>query len=249
MPKTSVKRNDKFINVWDKVEIIFNEADKKGIYISRIEDIGKDFIIASRPDFVKGTGLLRDNSQIYVQYKRPDALYRFAANLKQISGDIDGSVRLSSLGKIERVQRREYVRIEKGLDLKYSVLKNSTSGFLLDQLIWHESRSKNISAGGMLIKENSDIKEGDILLMRINEYEIIGMPRFICTVCHRRITIDDFTYIGMEFITRKYLKTYFRSEEIKKLPPLVKRFDAHIQNKMVNYIFEEQIKERQKGLI
>jgi len=249
MPKTSATKNSRFINVWDKVEIIFSKADKKGVYISRIEDIGKDFIIASRPDFIRGTGLLRDNSQIYIQYKRPDALYQFAANLKQIPGDTDGKIRLSSLGKIERVQRREYVRIEKAIDLKYSVLKNSTSGFLLNQLTWHESHSRNISAGGILIRVNDDFKKGDILLMRINEYELIGIPRFVCTVCHRQITIDDFNYAGMEFIKHNDLAVYFRPEETKKLPSLAKRFDVHIQNKMVNYIFEEQIKERQKGII
>ena len=248
MPSAKTK-NENFVNIWDRVEIVLNEADKKGVYVSRIEDIGNDFIIASRPDFVGGTGLLRDNSQVYVQYKKPDALYRFAANLKLLPGHIDGMVRLSSLGEIERVQRREFVRIEKGINLKYSVLKSSTSGFLLDQLTWHKSRSRDISAGGILIKVNSDIKEGDIFLIRINEYDVMGIPRFICAVCRRKITIDDFEYAGMEFIPRNDLAMHFRPEEAKRLPSSAKRFDDKIQNKMVHYIFDEQIKERQKGLI
>ena len=44
MPNKPRTKKDRIISVWDKVEIILNEADKKGVYISRIEDIRKDGI-------------------------------------------------------------------------------------------------------------------------------------------------------------------------------------------------------------
>ncbi len=249
MPNKPRTKKDKIISVWDKVEIILNEADKKGVYISRIEDITKDGIIASRPDFVAGSSLLRSNVRVFIQYSRPDALYRFAATLRQLPGDIDGKVVLNSLSKIERVQRREFVRILKRADLKYSILKNPSSGFVLDQLTWHNSYSRDISAGGISLKVNDDVRDGDILLIRINEYDLMRIPRFIAAICRRIFTIEDYRFGGMEFITKDNLLKYFRSEEIRKLPSLVKRFSDRIRNKMVRYIFNEQIKERQKGLI
>ena len=38
-------------------------------------------------------------------------------------------------------------------------------------------------------------------------------------------------------------------EELNKLPIQVKKFDIQNQNKMVRFIFEEQIEERKKGLL
>ena len=249
MPNKPRTKKDKLVSVWDKVEIILNEADKNGIYISRIEDIRKDGIIASRPDFVTGTSLLRSNARVFIQYSRPDAMYRFAATLRQLPGDIDGRVHLNSLGKIERVQRREFVRILKRVDLKYSTLKNSSSGFLLNLLTWHNSYSKDISAGGISLRVDDDIRDGDILLIRINEYDLMGIPRFVAAICRRIFTLEDFRFGGTEFITKDNLLKHFRPEEIRRLPSLVKRYNDHIRNKMVRYVFDEQVKERQKGLI
>jgi c-di-GMP-binding flagellar brake protein YcgR len=249
MPNKSRTKKGKFVSVWDKVEIILNEADKKGVYISRIEDIKRDGIIASRPDFISGTSLLRSNARVFIQYNRPDALYRFAAKLKQLPGDIDGRVHLSSIGKINRVQRREFVRILKRVDLIYSLLKNKSSGFVLDQLTWHNSYSKDISAGGISIRVDDDATEGDIHLIRINEYDIMGIPRFIAAICRRIFTVEDYRFGGLEFITKENLSNHFRSDEINMIPSLIKRFNAHTQNKMIRYVFDEQVKERQKGLI
>lgn len=249
MPNICRIKKDKFVSIWDKVEIILNEADKQGVYISRIEDIRRDGLIASRPDFVNGTSLLRSNAHVYIQYSRPDAMYRFAAILRPIPGDTDGKVHLFSLGRIERVQRREFVRILKRIDLIYSLLKNSSSGFLMDSLIWHNSYSRDISAGGISMRVNDDIRDGDILLIRINEYNIIGLPRYVAVICRRIFAREDFRFGGLEFITKTKLLKHFRPEEIRKLPPAVKRFDDMVRNRMVRYVFDEQVKERQKGII
>jgi c-di-GMP-binding flagellar brake protein YcgR len=250
MQKIIVHNRNLPINIWDKIEIVVQSRTRRSVYISRIEDIEGDVLVVSKPDFIEGNKLLTSNMRVYVQfYKQDDAMYRMSAIIQSIVGDPKGRVKLYSRGRLRRFQRRNFVRINKSVDLKYTPLKNAEGDFLIERPNWLNSYSKDISAGGMLMRVNNGIRKNDILLVRMRGYAQMGIPRLLSVICCRIAHIDGNNFAGVEFIIKKKLRKYFKAKEIERLPPQVKEFSTQAQNKMVRYIFNEQVKERQKGLI
>lgn len=249
MPRTSAPKSKTSLDIWDRIEIIIERDGKRGSYVSRIEDIKANSIIASKPDFVDGGQLLTAHSRVFVQFLKPDAMYQFAANIKPFPGNSDGMVQLYSLGRVERVQRREFVRINIKLRLKYCLVKNESAYFADDDRRWFDSFSRDISAGGILMKVRDDIKKNDRLLVQIGEYEEIGTPRLLLVLCRRIVKTDCGNLVGVQFILKENLKKNFSSGEIEKLASPAKEFDSLVQNKLIRFVFDEQIEERRKGLI
>ncbi len=237
------------LSLWERIEVVVGENGEQGIYVSRIEDIAHDSVLISKPDFIGGNKLLTANAQVYVHFMRPDALYRFSARLRPTPGQNEGMIQLCDIGGYERVQRRQFVRLSLRLELKYALLKNLSPESGLGSLAWQNSYSANVSAGGLLMKVDNAIKKSDHLLIKITKYEEMGIPRLVTAICCRIIRLEDGHFAGVEFITDSKLRSHFSTTEISLLPAQIKGFTLNVQNKIVKYIFEQQIKERQKGLL
>jgi c-di-GMP-binding flagellar brake protein YcgR len=236
------------LNIWEKVELVVGDDEHQGIYVTKVEDFNSEGIIITHPTLVGGNKLLTANATVYVQFRRADAMYRFSARMKPLNGSSHGDMQLYELGGIQRVQRRQYVRIDYKLELKYAMIKNE-SGFN-NELRWHNSQTKNMSAGGLLMKISGEIKKDDIMLVRIEENSRLGIPGLVAVINRRFMRDeDDIIFAGVEFITSDELSMFFTAEEIKRIPSQVQKFTAQVQNKLIRFIFDEQIRERQKGLI
>jgi len=249
MLKTEQHTSKLPLNLWDRIELVVGREGEEGTYVSRVEDFGPQGLIITKPDFVGGHTLLTANSKVYVHFMRPDALYRFSALLKTLPGRIDSQILLHTIGQVERVQRRQFVRVDMRLDLKYALLKNSNGSLHMGDIKWFNSYSSNVSAGGLLMKVDTPVQKGDLLLIKIGKYEMLGIPRLLGALCCRIIRIEDGRFTGVEFITDRKLPKCFSQREIDQLPGQIKGFTTQVQNKMVKFIFEQQVKERQKGLI
>jgi c-di-GMP-binding flagellar brake protein YcgR len=243
----AVKKSGLPLDVWDKVEIIVADKKERGMYVSRIEDINDDGLVINKPEWVEGGKSLSYKSLVSIQYKKPDAMYRFSAKMRPADNGQDDMIQLYSLGPVERLQRRQFVRIHYSLKLKYSVKKNS-AGYCAKEN-WVTSVTEDISAGGLLFKTISDVDVGDLVLLNISSYTLVGIPRLIVAVCRRRIKINNVDYAGVEFLISDKLSNYFSDYEIQTLPYQVQEFDLIVQNRIVGFIFKEQVRERQKGLI
>ncbi len=249
MPPIHRTIRDNRVDVGDKIEIIVTDEDRRAVYSSRIEEIKENVMIALAPELVRGNCPLNVNACVTVRYNRPDAMYRFSATFDRLTDERDNRVALKSPCPAERVQRRDYVRISKKVELKYSILKNRAAGFLFNSLDWIDSFTRDISAGGVSMRVDDDVDVGDILLVRINDYDRMGIPRFVASVCHRVAEYRRYRFAGMQFIDRNNLPDFFQSTEIENLPPLIRRFDDHVRNNMIRYVFDEQVKDRRRGVI
>jgi len=236
------------LQLWDRIEISVSRGDRKGMYVARVEDIGHDSLKATRPDFIGGYKLLTGPVDVMVSFMRPDAMYQFTARLRAIANSRTEQVELYNPGEIKRVQRRNFVRINRSLELKYRLVKKAGAESLTGESGWINSCTENISAGGMLMKANDGIQVDDLLLMRIEIREAIT-PGLVIARCVRLVEKEDLIYAGVAYIIREELPRHFSRSEIAELPEGVDRFDRLCQNKLVQSIFTEQIKERQKGLI
>jgi c-di-GMP-binding flagellar brake protein YcgR len=246
---TKVKTAGISLELWEKLEIIVEGDERFSLYVTRVEDIDEEYILASRPTLVEGNHLLSENKPVYLQYSRPDALYRFQARMSAPKNGRAGQVQFAEFGTIQRVQRREFARVDMKLELKYCVIK--AEGIVLDKnnSFWYDSHTLNASAGGLLMKVHDKLEVGDIIVIRIADYHQMGIPRLVSAACCRVTDINERKYAGVQFLTEDRLKKHFKDGELRQLPPQVTRFTRLIQNKMVKFIFEEQIKRRQKGLL
>jgi len=89
----------------------------------------------------------------------------------------------------------------------------------------------------------------DLLMVRMPDYEEMGIPRLLAAFCCRIARIKDENFAGVEFILREKMSDRFSSSELSALPRQVRDFDSAAQNRMVRYVFDQQVIERQKGLI
>ncbi len=247
MPGSPVLTNKIPLAIWERIEIVVERNGKRGIYLTRVEDIRGESIIASKPSFISGIDLLTSRSNVFVQFKKTDALYQARARLTAVRDEVISYVEIKNFGPIQRVQRREFVRIKKRYNIKYQIVVRQKKA--INELAWYDSETRDISAGGVLMSINNRVVIDDVLLLRMRGYQMMGIPRLICAVCRRLVKINKKSYAGVEFLIDKKLSAYIPKRIFSKLPSQVKRFSAKAQNKLVNHIFLLQIQDRQKGLL
>lgn len=241
------KNSDYPLNVWDKLEIVVEENGESGTYIARVDDFNKIGIVITKPEWTGGGKFLVSNAKVFVRFVKTDAMYQFSAQTSRISKTADNKLQLSNIGSIRRLQRREFVRIDYSTKLSYALFDDLKSNN--NEFKWFPSQTKNISAGGLLMKAGDAIKLGDMVLLKIDNYAAMDVPRFIVACCRRIISENESALAGMEFVIAEKLHKHFKPEELKMLPAQVKQFNTQKQNKLVRFIFEEQIEERNKGLL
>jgi len=249
MQKTARKNKnaDYPFDIWEKLEIVVEEKGESGIYIARIEDFDSNGIVITKPEWIRGGKFLVSNTRVFVRFVKSDAMYHFPAHTRPLDGKMADKLQLYNIGSIRRLQRREFVRIDYRTKLSYTIINNLKDE--KQEFSWFPSQTVNISAGGLLIQISSKIKEGDLVLLKMESYATMNIPRFIVALCRRLISKNESLLAGVEFIIAEKLHKYFKPEELNKLPIQVKKFDIQNQNKMVRFVFEEQIEERKKGLL
>jgi c-di-GMP-binding flagellar brake protein YcgR len=248
MQKTTNQKHstDYPLDIWEKLEIRVEENDEKGVYVSRVEDFTEEGIIIAKPEYSYGSKLLIATAMVYVCFMKSDAMYGFTAKMKPYSQNQPGQVLLYSIGTVKRMQRREFVRIAYTTSLKYTILNVQGE---IQEYNWRTSMTDNLSAGGLLITVDDNVRKDDLMLLSISNHARLGVPRFIAAICRRLTGNKDNLKAGVEFIKAEKLNKFFSDEQIEKFPTQAKKFDSRIQNKLVRFVFEEQVRERNKGLL
>ena len=238
------------VRLWEKLEIVVGDETNAGTYVARIEDIVREGIIVSNPEFVSGSSRLRDNCEVRGLITREDAVYQFYARIKKINIKGVPYFLLADPESFSRVQRRQYVRLELYRDITYTIIKkDSKEPLSVKTLKWQPAKTLNISAGGVLIKCGEPIKRNVILLLKAKLFIEIGLPVTISCVCRRYFKNEQHYNCGLEFIRCDRLQNYFRRSELEQMPESIRFFDHTSQNKLVTFVFQQQIDMRKKGLL
>jgi c-di-GMP-binding flagellar brake protein YcgR len=245
-----VLRHGQTLKLWDQLEILVGDGERRGKYRARIEDFMNGGIVINTPEFVDGDTLLRNGVDVLVSVCREDASYQFWSKIKQATGASRELYFLSPPRDIRRVQRRQFVRIEVDEKLQYSrIIPTLEFQYYEDRAVWHDSRTRDISGGGALIELVEPIRVGELLLLRMALFPDLALPELVVALCRRIVGRGRKALAGVEFITDKRLFKYFKVDELRRLPETVREFDTHAQDRLVNYVFRKQIQMRNKGLL
>jgi len=238
------------LKLWERIEIVVGEGTEAGHYIARIEDFSKQGIIISCPEMVSGNTLLRDNADCIVFFNREDAMYRLITRIRRDAGQPNRYV-LRPLQEIQRVQRRQFVRVEMWQKMSFAVLPSavgnaSTAGSTLE---WVKALCQNISGGGILMKTDRELTVDDVLILKCPLFDEIGLPEALVGVCRRVFKEKTGFLYGIEFILEHQIDQYVESTSRALLPKAVMHYDLLMQNKLVIFIFRQQLALRKKGLL
>ncbi len=235
------------LKLWERIEIVVGEGIEAGHYSSRFEDFEHGRIVISQPELLRGNTLLRDKAVCEAWITREDAIYRFSTRIYRTVKNKIESYYLDPPEKISRVQRRQFVRIEYMKPIRLADVSSIRQ--CEDSIQWIDAVTLNLSAGGVLIKTPFSHKEQERLLLHIKLFGQIGLPLTIAAII-RRVRQHKTDYLlGCEFLTVNRLKMLFSSSEINELPESVTLFNHIAQEKLVRWVFEEQVELRGKGLL
>lgn len=239
-------------HIWERLQLMFGEEGNEGNYSCRLSDIEDDRLVITRPNFERGNSLMADNRVVRVYCTRADAVYSFTARIKEMEPGQADQMYLLDLGHISRVQRRRFVRLENRLiRLKYMVLPHPISEPVnLSSNRFVDSKSDNLSAGGLLISVDEKVAVDDLMALSIVSCDLNSLPEYLLAICrHIRNNIDHQRMAGIEFILHEDLPRYLDDLEVKMIPEAAVQYDDRTQNKLVAEISTEELILRQKGLL
>jgi len=236
--------------IFEKIRLIIGEGREAGLYQSRIEDVINGGVIISEPQFVSGQSLLRNDIVVCVQITRHDAAYQFFSRIHTQKTSGLKQVILSPPKRLERVQRRMFIRVDLATRITYGELSESLNWSNWEQQItWHKTWSANVSGGGTLIRLPELMKPDQLVVMRLDIFSEANLPEYVVAVCRRAYKSEDFFYGGFEYILTDDLKHYFKGATLSKLPDTFRLFSDKAQDKLVAILFNKQIEQRQKGVL
>ena len=249
--QTIVRKNPISLKLWERIRIIVGDEGSEGFYVARIEDFSGKKIIISNPELSAGKTLLRNNADCEVQVTRQDAVYMFHTKIHLQVDESERQYWLDNPDKITRIQRRQFVRIDMWQKISYALIKsiNDTNHTCITSLQWHDTASINVSGGGILIKTNGEVQVDDLVIIKSPFFDEIGIPDVIAGICRRSFKENDEYVCGIEFLLDDQIDSFIGCNCAKLLPESVYQYSLLMQNRLVIYIFRQQLELRKKGLL
>ncbi len=221
----------KLLKPGDKVWLEVLAGNYKGSYPSVVEGVNRDAIVVGHP-FIKSALLpLAHGTKVRVTFKGRGALYTFESRVKGRGSEGVFVLYLELPEKIDRIQRRRFVRLEVILPFYYK--KDSEERYKSGMI-------KDISGSGVRAVVDRSVNVGDTLQLFIDLYgksnpnKVVDVSGVIAVraVVVRQVINPDFNdkrkkEVGMEFVEM--------SEKDRQ--------------KIVRFIFEKERLSRQKGLL
>jgi c-di-GMP-binding flagellar brake protein YcgR len=249
MEQTSIGLS-KPLRVWEKIELQVGDGPDAGHYLARIQDFINGGIVITDPEFLSGSTLLRENTAVVVIVHREDAVYQFMSTIKKTLGKSGRQFILSPPRQFERVQRRMFVRVTMSTKLTYArIVPLGDWQNYDDRLVWHQTRTFDISGGGTLFQATDEIPVGALLLLRLDYLKELQLPETVVARSHRTTFKDGSWHCGAQFLLSDSLSAHLEPRQIAALPASIQRFNRNTQNRLSSALFNAQLELRKKGLL
>ncbi len=240
-PTTCIER----LGIWDKIQVRYMKDESNDSFEVRVEDFSERMLYVSFPDAQQK---LRYGERVEATFTRDQGLFKF-------DGILDTGVHagrqyltIRVLGGARHIQRRTAVRVPLRLKMEVAVITRLISKPIdLKKLVWDETVSDNFSFSGALIKTVPSCLVGDVLVLKVNREQLPVAPKYMLASWRRLQRMGDLTFMGVEFITRRGMKSFLLPEEIDLIPEEFKKLSEITLNSFSKYVFEYELKMRQEG--
>ncbi len=142
-------------------------VDTRGrAYPSRVEDLEREMVTLAWPTDGGMRITLHLEESLYLSYTGTDAVYGIQGTIKQIIHEPVPLVRVRLFGRVERIQRREYVRVQANLPVELT-LSSPVGDGPVPAIAHFFARTLELSAGGMAIQHKESIPLGSLFDIRL----------------------------------------------------------------------------------
>lgn len=109
----------------------------------------------------------RIEESVYLSYTRPDAVYGIQGTIKRIITEPIALIQVHLVGQVERIQRREYVRVQAILPVVMTLNSTVEEG-LSPSITKIITKTTDLSAGGMAFHHKAVIPHGTLFDVQLN---------------------------------------------------------------------------------
>jgi c-di-GMP-binding flagellar brake protein YcgR len=234
------------LNLWDRVVLALDKYGVKSEFVSRIEDIKRDSYVLEMPIRQSGELHLQKGDIVEVTYSRRDAAYSFKASILDLFEGEDKSIRIEKRSGTTRAQRRKYVRLDISGKMHFRTIDLGAQENIGAEV---GGTLLNISAGGVLFESQARINEKGFLILSFALKGKHALSNILAVVKRCEGSRTKGYLIGAEFISRHNLADYDLEHIDQFLPPGAGTFDDNLQKLVVQFIYNQQIESRKKGLL
>lgn len=209
------------LKINQKIDLIVEQGPYQGSYLSKVAEINEDNIKVTSP-YLKGELIpLRINLPLHIFITGENAAYAIKSKVIGREREPVALLTLKYPGEVERIQRREFFRMETMRKIRYRLLdadKNPSGDF-------KESRTCDISGGGVKMIVDKDFPGEGLLELYLDLPGLEDFPIYGEIV--NIYNLPDGTAAGIKFV----------------------ELDHHTREEIIAWLFEYQRKLRQKGLL
>lgn len=238
------------LDLWDKLELVFEDHGRTGRYRTRLEDITETSLVIDRPSLISGDALFEVGADFTAYFFKPDSAYTFNGTI--LSKDPDGrdTYLIPYPRNIERNQRRRYYRIEvEGVAVLIPCDSFLTGKCEESDLGEFEGSCRNLSGNGLLVKSRYSGSAGQRFFVRLKPNDF---PRELALLAvARRVDTDEegWHYYGLEIFTLEEQQMLLSQRELQRVPRRYQMFTETQRTALLNFVFAQQVAMKKRGII
>ena len=240
------------LQLWERLELQWGSDESKGIYSARVEDMRPEGIMIDRPIWMAGEPSFDVMEPFLVTIFREDGAYRFKTSIINSLSEKGRRYYIAEYPKsVYRLQRRGDCRVDVDFSVNFIILTKYLEGeYEIDDLKEYSGISINLSASGILFESKKVLGVDDLLAVSLIDAEM-RIPHPVLGIVRRLVEAEreDRIRAGVQFIPLEDSAKIVKPEYQKKIPADLMKFDLKKKQKLMQYVFNYQVKLRQKGLI
>lgn len=238
------------LELWDKLELVFEEHGKTGRYRTRLEDVTDQHLVVDRPNLIAGDALFTEGASYTALFYKPDSAYTFNGTIVGKSPHGHETYLISKPRSIERNQRRRYYRIAVEMPAVLVPANDLLAGKGTDEeLKEFEALCLNLSGNGALFQTRMEAELTDKVFVKMRLVES-GREVNCLGIIRRSETLEEGRHdYGVEIFTTEEQQMLLSNVQVQRVPKRFQSFTEIQRTALLNYIFAQQVALKKRGLI
>ncbi len=238
------------LELWDKLELVFEERGKTGKYRTRLEDVTDKHLVINRPNLISGDALFTEGADFTAFFYKPDSAYTFSGNIIGKNPDGHDTYLIPKPRTIERNQRRRYYRIAVELPAVLIPADELLAGKIPDQeLKEFEAQCLNLSGNGALFHTRFETEISTKLFVKMRVAELGREINVLGVVRRSEVAEEGWYRYGVEIFTLEEQQMLLSNSQLQRVPKRFQSFTEIQRTAILNYIFAQQVALKKRGLI
>ena len=238
------------LELWDKLELVFEDHGRSGRYRTRLEDVTDRHLVIDRPSLIAGDALFTEGAEFTAYFYKPDSAYAFNGRIVGKNPEGLDTYLIPRPQTIDRNQRRRYYRIEVDMPAVLVPADELLAGKTeIDNIPEFEATCLNLSGNGTLCRTRFGAKITDKLFVALRVADINREFCFLGVIRRQESVEEGWNNFGIEFFTVEEQQMLLSNVQLQRVPKRYHSFTETHRTTLLNYIFSQQVALKKRGLL